>query len=341
MGYPTIVKTWTMSFNNRYTFATVIGAMQAFAFSLKEFLKTTMGYTVKGSSNGTTAAMDGTDRWITAANVTPRANSSSSAIAWFVLTDGQGVDWCLAFNSASDDIFRLSHSSGGNYVAAGTATFQPTATDECFDAASTTWVNATASADRVWHMWGSSDKKIWRAGVYRSGVLASYLAGQQFTSTILNPCTLTVQTGGGTAAVVKSFYNGTSRTAMLNATYAAATNGDLFRYYAAGDTNVKITFGGEMVGDNIAYCGTEGAGTRDLPRLQGASSSPMYPAQLGGITVGFDGKAGTMFDHWYTISSSATVPAIMDTYGTKQFLVVTPGGAVILPHDGSTVVVAT
>ena len=164
---PTVTQSWTISANNRYVYASIQGALQAYVFSIKSFLKTTMGYTVKGSCTAGTGAMDGVDRWTTAADVTPRNSGAAGSQAWFVLTDGSGVDLCFSYNSSADTIFRFAFSPGGLYVAAGTANQQPTAVDECFDVALTSWSSTLTSIDRVWHHWGSNDKPMWRSAIFR------------------------------------------------------------------------------------------------------------------------------------------------------------------------------
>jgi hypothetical protein len=341
MALPTVTQTWTTSFNNRYTFVSVLGAMQSYMLSLKNFLKTTMGFTVKGSCSAGTGAMDGVDRWTVATDVAPRNNGAAGSQAWFVLTDGAGVNWCFSFNSASDDIFRLAHSTGGNYVAAGTANQQPTATDECFDAASGSWVNATASADRVWHMWGSSDKKMWRSAVMRSSALVMYQAGEKFTSALVSPATFTLGIGGGTVGAIKSFYNGTTFNSNFNATYAPSTLGDLCRVHTNQDINATASIGGEMPGGSVGSLASSAVlFNAELPLLQGATGELMFPAQMGSRLANADGKLGSKIDSWYVLTNSTTVPGLVDTFGTLQFVVVQIGGAIILPGDGVTTPVA-
>ncbi len=338
MGYPVVTQTWTISYNNRYTFATVIGAMGSFIVSLKNFLKTTMGYTVKGSCDGTTGAMDGVDRLTSASNWATRFNGAAGAQSWLVLTDGAGIDWCWSYNSASDDIVRLAHSQGGKYVAAATANQQPTAVDECFDAASGTWVNSTASADRVWTMWGSLDKKMWRAGIYRSGAMVSFTAGEKFISTLISPATFTLANGGGTVAAIKSYYN--ENTSSFNRQYSASLFGDLCRVHTNQDVNCQATFGGEMPGTGVGRAGSGGAVQNWFsasPALQGGTGEPMFPTTLASTTSAADGVLGVKYDHWYTFSGDG----VLDTLGSLSFVCAQPGAGIILPGDGVTTPVSS
>jgi hypothetical protein len=338
MGMPTVTQTWTISANNRYTFVSVLGAMGNFVLQLKNFLKTTMGYTVKGSSDGTTAAMDGTDRWSTAANAQTRNNGAAGAMSWFVLTDGAGVDWCLSFNSASDDIYRLAHSTGGNYVAAGTATQQPTATDECFDAASGTWVNATASADRLFDFWGSSDKKMWRACVLRSSAIVSVHAGEKFISSLVSPATLSLATGGGTAGAIKTYLSAVGQANCIswsaNGVYAATSRAELSRVHTDSDRNVL----GYMSGEAMAGTGNN-TFAAETPTLQGSTGELVYPVSIWSRTANVDGKLGTKYDWWFAITNSTTVPALADTFSSSAYIVL--GSGAILPWDGSSALTIT
>jgi hypothetical protein len=342
MGLPPVSQTWTFSLNNVYTFASVLGATETLMFEfigVGGFLPSTMGYTVKGSSNGTTGAMDGTNRITSASQWATNANSSTSPISWIVLTDGAGIDWCFSFNSASTDIVRLAHSPGGNYAAAATPTNQPTATDECFDAASGSWVNATASANRVFQFWGSSDKKMFRFAVYRSSALVSFIKGEKFTNALVSPATLSLAVGGGTVGAIKSFYNGSTYITVVGESYAAASSGDVCRTHSnGGDGNVQATIGGEASGGNVGQLGggSFGSYNSETPTLQGSSGELMYPTQMGSKTSNFDGKLGTTYDQWYVITNANTTPILGDTYGSLQFLAVSTGGGIIVPWDGAT-----
>lgn len=292
------------------------------------FLPSTMGYTVKGSSNGSTAAMDGTNRITAASNWGTNANSSSAAISWIVLTDGAGIDWCFAYNSASADIVRLSHSPGGNYTTAGTATFQPTATDEIFDAASGTWVQTGTSLDRVWHMWGSSDKKMFRAAVYRNGTLG-YIAGEKFTSAIVSPATLTLASGGGVNGALKIYINAQTLNSWISG-YVAATTGGLTRAHSYGaDNNIKTQAGGESAAAVANFFGFE------RPGLQGGLGDLIFPVQWYCLTGGSDGKLGSAVDMWYVYTNSNSVPNTGDVFGSNQFMSL-GGGGPLLPLDGAT-----
>lgn len=343
MGLPTVTQTWTISPNNRYVFVSVLGAMGALMYSWTQFLITTMGWTCKGSCDGTTGAMDGVNR-ITAANKwATRNNGAAGAMSWIVLTDGAGVNWCYSFNSASDDIVRLAHSTGGNYVAAGTPAQQPTATDECFDAASGTWVNATASLDRVWHMWGNSDKKMARLAVIRSNALVAAIVTEKFTSALQSPASFSLATGGGTAGAVHGFYNlvvAGNAGLPCNSSGYSASNGLLARVHAGG---ADINFKGGVAGESFVACWMNNTGGNyfpaEKPALQGGVGELLFPANYGGVLSGADGKLGNPIDWWYAWTTSSAVPALGDNFGALQFLVL--GHMFIWPWDGVTLPAST
>jgi hypothetical protein len=337
MSLPTVTQTWTYSFNNRYVYtgsSTLITTMGALLFSwvgVGGFLTTTMGYTVKGSCDGTTGAMDGVNR-ITAANKwATRATIAGAAQSWIVLTDGAGIDWLFTYQSVADDVSRLSHSQGGVYIAAGTPAQQPTATDECFDTQSGSWINGNISADRVWHFWGSSDKKMFRMAIYRTGVLASFIKGEKFTGALVAPATFTLAVGGGTVAALKSFYSGSSVSSNNMVGYVANAAGDVCRLHTSVDANCKAGNGGELIG---GMAGLSALMNNERPLLQGGVGILLFPTQTGSIQASTDGKLGSLFDQWYSISNSATTPAVGDVFGNLQFYTVTPG--IILPLDGVT-----
>lgn len=327
MTIPAITQSWLISANNRYVFSTVIGATQAAIFSVKGFLKTTVGLTVKGSCTAGTGAMDGTDRWASAADVTPRNNGSAGSQAWFVLTDGNAADVCLSFNSASDDIFRLAHSPGGLYVAAGTANNQPTATDECPSFTTTaSWFNATASGDRIWNLWGTADKKMWRCVVGRLSAFQSLFGLERLTNNVIAPA---IFVGPSIANIFLN--SNASGTTVGSATGSSSTSGGsrTARVHVNGaDANVPCGGAGE------AFLGQASSGTfgTERPELQGSAGEILVPLGCASGTTNQSGKLGNHYDWWYAYSNSLIV--FGDVFGNFQLFAA--GDGIILPWDGST-----
>ena len=334
MGLPTVTQTWTISPNNRYVFSTVIGATGSLIFSLTQFLLNTMGYTCKGSSNGTTAAMDGVNRITSSSTWATRNNGSAGAQSWIVVTDGNGIDWCFSYNSASDDIVRLAHSQGGNYVAAGTTTNQPTAVDEAFDVGSGSWVNATASADRVWHLWATTDKKMFRFSVYRQSVCISYICGEKLNDTLVSPATFSLTTGGGTKGAIKSFFNSFISIWIGSTIDYTSSFGDISRVHANGiDTNSLCCRGLEV----LARQASGGAlYQNEKPQLQGGTGELFWPINTGRAAANPDGKLGNIIDAWATPTNNASIPGPGETFGNLQFIAV-GGSLIVVPWDGTTI----
>ncbi len=348
MGLPAITQTWTISANNRasYTSTGLLGVMQQYLFTLKNFLKTTMGYTVKGSSGlngggGGSAAMDGVDRWQVFTDVSPRGASSGVNQAWFVLTDGSGVDILLDYQGSSDDkcLFGMSTGtgSGGLYVAAGTANNKPTATDEAqlFDGTVSVLLSAT-SADRVFHMWGSSDKKMFRVAMFRQNNQAHVWGVEKLTSALVAPAVFVPSTSPVWGYAY--YANGSDPWRITQFTGALLSagqqnEGGYARVNAGTLTNALIGGGSEeftgVGGQSSNYW------TTDKPELQGSQGMIISPITCCSTTNLAEGKLGTRIDEWAVLSSNGSlIPANNDTFGNLAFVAV--GGA-MLPWNNTTV----
>ncbi len=328
MAIPTITRAWTISGNNRYTYVTVLSAMQNFALSMKNFLKTTMGYTVKGSCTAGTGAMDGVDRWSVSTDVTPQGANPTSSQAWFVLTDGNGVDILLAFQGGSFDVFRFSFSPSGSYVAAGTANNQPTATDECLIVSGQTIVNASTSMDRVWHMWGSSDKKMCRFALFRNGVLITFWGVEQCMSTVQPPATFSPPVWG-------YFWNSLTMGVFSGSLMAGggSPNGGVCKVHTSLDVFPVLGGGGEGFG---AVGGSTGSFYNvEKPELQGSNGEILVPLTITSITTNAEGKLGNRIDWWAAITgTTTTTPSNGDTFANLSMIAI---GQAVLPWDGATI----
>lgn len=305
-----------------------------------------MGLTVNSSCANSTAGTigDGIDRWSAATDVTPRFNGTTSAIAWFIFTDGSGAQVCFSYNSSADDIFRLAYSPGANYALnGGGANRQPTASDEVVAWSGTlTVTNATASADRVWHIWGSSDKKMWRASVWRSNAFVSLWGTEALTSSILSPATFSPAMWGFGYTGTSLRIGASSGNLMSDGVSPPASNqGGGQAYVFSASANRLITVGGG--GEGFATVGGKSStafGT-NTPELQGRTSQIIVPLTCTSITSNGTGKLGNRIDWWAVYSSNlSTIPADMSILGTggvsNQAKFVTIGSS-MHPWDGSTI----
>lgn len=323
MTLPTLAKTWSHSINNRITpFVSLNDTMATFLYGLKNWLVATMGYTVKFSCDGTTGPASGadtTDRWTNKTKCTTRATVTAGAQSWIVLVDGNGVQIMLAYMGASDDICRVTMSVGALYTVAGTATFEPTATDESVIVTGTTIINATASADRVWHASATTDKKMFRCFTYRQSTMIQSFGVELVTSTTV--------IGWAPPVVGWNSANGNYANASASAGGAlAAPNGAAGAAGAAiariGATNIALGGGGEM------YLNSAAAFAATAPALNAAC--PIVPICYACATASFDGKLGNRIDAWFAHGSGI---AQGDILGTNQFYIF---GTAMYPGDGAT-----
>lgn len=344
MGFPAVTQTWIISGNNRYSFpvggsSTVQGCMQTFAFSIKAFLKTN-GYTIKGSCSAGTGAMDGVDRWTSAASVTPRNNGAGGSQAWVVMTDGNGVDICMSYNSTADDIFRFAFSPGGLYVAAGTPNQQPTASDEVpVWNNSITMVGTGITRDRVWHLWCSSDRKLFRCSlITHNGIVATPICTwgvEKITSSVLSPSVHSPPVWGW--AYMNDPRQGANTGSLLGTGQSPPVNGGggiaRVTVPVSGTVNAVIGGGGEHFGSVGGQ--TDNGFLVAKPELQGSLGRIWVPLTcVGSTTAAASGRLGIRIDWWAMYSESPlTVPIRCETFNGKRYVAI---GNSIFPWDGLT-----
>lgn len=325
MGLPTALRTYTHSVNNRIAFVSLNDTMARYLYGIKNFLVATMGYAVKYTCDGTTgpsSAADHTDRWASSANVVTRGANSTTAQSFAVLTDGNGVDILLAYQGGSDDVARIAFSSGGLYVPAGTATFQPTATDEVTVIQTTSLINATASADRVWHAMAATDKKSFRVFIARSNVCVGAAWGvETITSAVVSP------------AVHSPAVVGHCATTFSPATFIGAGSANSHAIIArpvVSGTPVVVTAG-------FGCESTAGATMLDGVNceLQGSAGALVFPFGAWSTTAGAQGKLGNLIDYYKSGNSKSD--GDVDTGKTWIHLTFTGSAAagVIWPWNGS------
>lgn len=176
MAFPAIQKYTAagMLLNQTIAFVSLLATMGSYIVGIAN-QAIAKGYTVAGSSNGVAAAMDGVNRCTLAAGFAVRATIAGAAQSWLVITAANGAQTLFAYQGASDDIARISCSPGGLFIVAGTATFQPTATDEVVGTSGATLIGATASANRVFNVIIDSAHNGWRAWIYRLNVVVGSL----------------------------------------------------------------------------------------------------------------------------------------------------------------------
>jgi len=341
MALPTKAKTWVISPNNRITFVSLIDTMQRYLHGVKTFLKAN-GYTVKGSASAGTGAMDAVDRWTLTTDVTPRATVAAASQAWIVLVDANGANILLTYQGASDDVARISYSSGGLFIAAGTPNQQPTATDEMVLYSATSLILATASADRLWFGWVSSDSKMCRFAIARSGTFVGATWGVELITSAV--------TAGGVAFtppvwghhfIPANISIQPGSTLALTAARNVNANGGLARPIVASvgqTTSVNCSVEGGVNASNASATLSDQAGGISCV-LQG--DFLIQPLGLVATTAAACGKLGNLIDWWVAGQSSVAG----DTLGTLAFIIVgtatSRASNTMWPWDGVTAPVLT
>lgn len=192
MSYPVKQKTWTYFLNNSVSYSSLIQVCGGVLLGIKNFLKAN-GYTVKGSCDGTTGAMDGVDRWSSVTNVETRSSTETSGpSSWIVLTDAGGVDHLLAQIGASDDCARLAYDAAGGYTAAGTATHCPVTSniESKTMVSSISFAGTDTTNNRVWWGWVDSTHKSWRVAIYCNGACVNICGVDVVGNACVSPASL-------------------------------------------------------------------------------------------------------------------------------------------------------
>lgn len=294
MALPAKAKTWIIDPCNRIAFVSLLTTMQAYLYEATAFLLAN-GYTCKFSASagvGPASAADTTNRWANAVAVMPRATAAAASQAWIVLTDGSAGQILIAFQGASDDIARISYSPTGAFVPAATPSHQPTATDELVMLTALSLIDATASADRVWSGWVTSDAKMCRFGVARSGAWVGRFWGVElFTVTGVNvPASAPVPViAWGMAATNSSIPPGA----------VAAGNQAHCRTLVS-----SVAFSAVVGGGNESALGISGLANYSgfTPELQGGAPL-IFALSLWTLTVGTRGKLGNRIDWWFALDN--------------------------------------
>lgn len=302
-------------------------------FKTKTFLSATMGCTVKGSSDGSTGGMDGIDRWVSVASCVTQGAQPTSAQSWIAMVDGNGSNILLANQGSSADICFMAFSAGGNYIAAGTPTAQPTTTDESQIMSGTSVINNTASGDRILHLWGSSDKKMFRAMVTRASTLITMWGVERFTSMVDPLVTVSPPVWG-------FFYTGAQTVTNTGGSQMLAVGGTKNsiggHFYQQSGTPSDVVCGGGLT----LALGASGAGVLGVekPDLQGGNTHVICGMYITSTVAGYRGIAGLRIDWWFSYNNSSL--QLGDFYGASQFVGISPttantNGGAFWPWDGA------
>jgi hypothetical protein len=127
----TLVRTWTTSWNNVPSAASLTAQARAVLRQFKDGMKNA-GWTVDGSSSSTAAGMDGTDRWSADSNLVWQ--SGGSARSWIVLksptnypSSGKNIWILIACSTGSGNPHLINITYATAAFTSGSTTTDPTA----------------------------------------------------------------------------------------------------------------------------------------------------------------------------------------------------------------------
>jgi hypothetical protein len=299
MSLPTKLLNWNGILpNQRITFVSLIDTMQNYLYGIKTHHLAHGTTTLWSASGGTgpTNAADHTDRWSSAATVTPRATIAAASQGWWIGTRPDGAQIKLCFQGASDDIAKISFSPGALFALAGTTNNEPTATDEQVISSGQTLIGSTASADRVWHGWCDSTGNNYRYVIFRSNQIVGVMWGMEtFTNLTVSPCVI--------SPAIRGFFiagNNSAASNYISTAFSTSTNnstGSVIRTVISSvGFNAQCAWGAEELGGSVTALdgvNCEVNGNAPLIRTIGISS----------LTAGTRGKVGNCIDYWITQDS--------------------------------------
>jgi hypothetical protein len=234
-------------------------------------------------------------------------NITDNTAAWQYMQAGTGApQYLIAYQGASADVFRISVSPAALFTLAGTSNNQPTATDEQVICSATSIVNATASADRILHLWASDDGNAWRMVVLRSGAMAGPLVGGE---TVQDTVAQFPVNGSSAVATLPcnswgfSISSTTLSSPNLTSGYSANSAGGLIRalvsgtFYSCQCTMETMMFAGVASYQEYTF----------QPELAGGGFLP-WPLRLETVNAtGARGPVGNLIDWWACAPSGRTL----------------------------------
>lgn len=288
MAFPAIQKFTAAGqlLNQTITFTSLNQTLSAY-ISIIILQAIAKGYTCVGSSNGTTAALDGVNRWSATAAV--RGATTTTAQSWLIMQAANGAQTLFFYTGASDDICGIACSPSGAYALAGTATFKPTATDECIGIQSASIVGATASANRVADVWIDSAHNGWRACIFRSNVLVGPMIWCELFDPlyVISPATISVPVWCGCLAPGSLLANN------IFGAYSANAAGGQTRITVSGTpTTVNLGASGKVLGNNFS---AENGVAQEL----NGNNFLYRPVGLSSATTNARGDVGNRYDFYY------------------------------------------
>lgn len=306
-----LTKTWQLSVNQTVT---AQGSGVATERRLLRTIKNLMigfansPWSVRGSSNGTTAGMDQVDRWSSDGDIVK--NSAGSAHSWIVLRQtgiGTNFEACIDMNSGSTGLASVIVSPSAGFTG-GSTTARPTATDESVLISSSQWSSAVDAQHQI-HAMQSTDGACFLLFVYRNTTnMCTCWVFQK-------PATLRVS-GWTTPAI--SFAAGSTSTIAANASSLASGSGTSGRL---GSVNFAARWTGEGIsGANALYALT---GLADQAN-DFDSSWIVSPIGIASTTLNARGAPCALTDIWWAPTGLADGDTFPNSATNKRFLKLGP-----------------
>lgn len=330
MALPTLARTWRFHVNN---VVTAQGTVLTTARRLMRLIVTNAYLgggswtdsagaavpgpsltTVVGSSNGTTAALDGVYRWVADTDLVWAA--AGTAHSWIVLEFtgmAQNFQLCIDLSNvtASSATVVVSWNAG---FTGGTTLARPTATDEFVFIANTSWGMSASDRDQRYHVLRSTDGRDVRVFITRNGNTTAFwffcVPGNVIDAAWTNPTlvtTVSVSTDvpGGPVNDFAAWFG-------ANTIGARAPTGAMTGMFTCEGVRVATVLLAERQTVVNAFNGDR----------------PFFPVGWFSNTAGLIGRHASLVDCW----AAEAIPRMYPADLSKQFIQI---GSTVHPWNGS------
>lgn len=314
MALPTLVKTWQHSINQTVAAqGSVVATEKRLIRTIKNLLIgfATNPWTVRGSGNATTGAMDAVDRWTADSDITKAAGGSPHS--WIVLRQtgiAANFEVCLDMNISSQGLMSVIVSPSAGFTG-GSNTARPTATDEIVLISAATWFSAVDTQHQI-HAQQSTDGQCTRLQVWRGST---------------NQCTFWLFDKPQNTPT--GWTNPSISLAVGATTSLAMTYGTLITAITKGRGSATFSL----------FWTAEGASSTLLANLADVGSVandfdanwPVFPIGIASTQLSHKGRHGTITDLWWSPNGIASADTLPNNAGTRDFAVL---GNLIFPWTG-------
>lgn len=313
----------------------------------------TVPWTVVGSSDSVNSSMDGTNRWLSSANVVWAQRNDTNPHSWIVLANaGLGIQLLINLETNAQvegGAIGMWVSKTGFGVANGgtdgSITVQPTAVDQAeirneFDNNDGSWSGVTNGTARqfVWHIIASDDGEVWNVAIHHNNALVGcwrFEVPENYPANWSSPLVCFAFGHNSDSDVDTNGFLGMSNDGQI------AAIDDVRRGSRAGQSNFGSLNNSQRTPVRPFTWGWGASfnmGHGQLTTVHPLTGNPMlFPIWWWTPADGMgDGRLGRANDLW--LKQSTVGGSVGDTYpsnpATPQFIVI--GSNLILPWDGAT-----